>query len=141
MNEHVFADSFSWIALVNTRDNYHKHVVELMTELFEKQTKLVTTNYVLLETINALSKSAHRKAVIELIRRIEISDNVAIIKISENIYQSAWKNYIRATDKEWGITDCTSFEIMKMFKITTAFTNDHHFEQAGFNILLRVEST
>lgn len=136
MSEQVFADSFPWIALANTRDNYHKRVAGLMGELFEQQTTLVTTSYILLETINALSKAAHRKAVIELIRRIEMSDHVVVVKIMENIYHAAWKNYIRASDKEWGITDCTSFEIMKMFKITKAITKDHHFEQAGFKLLI-----
>jgi predicted nucleic acid-binding protein len=40
-------------------------------------------------------------------------------------------------DKEWSLTDCISFVVMNERGITDAFTNDHHFEQAGFQILLK----
>jgi uncharacterized protein len=40
-------------------------------------------------------------------------------------------------DKEWSLTDCMSFVVMRERGITDALTNDHHFEQAGFRILLK----
>jgi len=40
-------------------------------------------------------------------------------------------------DKEWGLTDCISFVVMKDRKLTDVLTTDHHFEQAGFKSLLR----
>jgi predicted nucleic acid-binding protein len=40
-------------------------------------------------------------------------------------------------DKEWSLTDCASFKIMKARGITEALAHDHHFEQAGFTALLR----
>ena len=40
-------------------------------------------------------------------------------------------------DKDWGITDCTSFEAMKVLDIKKAFTNDRHFEQAGFSLVVK----
>lgn len=39
-------------------------------------------------------------------------------------------------DKEWGITDCISFIIMKDYALTDALTADDHFRQAGFKPLL-----
>ncbi len=42
----------------------------------------------------------------------------------------------RMLDKEWGLVDCTSIAIANDLGITEIFTTDHHFEQAGFNILL-----
>jgi hypothetical protein len=39
-------------------------------------------------------------------------------------------------DKDWGLTDCISFVVMKDTKMTEALTTDHHFEQAGFKALL-----
>jgi predicted nucleic acid-binding protein len=32
---------------------------------------------------------------------------------------------------------CTSFVVMKKYAIRDAFTNDHHFEQAGFEALIK----
>lgn len=40
-------------------------------------------------------------------------------------------------DKDWSLTDCISFVVMKDLKITEALTGDHHFEQAGFVALLK----
>jgi len=41
------------------------------------------------------------------------------------------------TDKEWSLIDCISIIIAEEFRITDIFSNDHHFEQAGFNILMK----
>jgi len=40
-------------------------------------------------------------------------------------------------DKEWSLTDCISFVVMRDASLTEALTGDHHFEQAGFSALLR----
>src|SRR5208282_5143253 len=40
-------------------------------------------------------------------------------------------------DKEWSLTDCISFVVMNERGMTDALTSDHHFEQAGFQILLK----
>jgi predicted nucleic acid-binding protein len=41
------------------------------------------------------------------------------------------------TGKEWSLTDCISFVVMNERKIRRALAYDHHFEQAGFEPLLR----
>jgi uncharacterized protein len=40
-------------------------------------------------------------------------------------------------DKSWSLTDCISFAVMNDRGITRAMAYDHHFEQAGFEALLR----
>jgi predicted nucleic acid-binding protein len=42
-------------------------------------------------------------------------------------------------DKEWSLTDCVSFVVMQDEGISDALTGDKHFEQAGFNALLKIE--
>jgi predicted nucleic acid-binding protein len=44
--------------------------------------------------------------------------------------------YSSRADKEWGVVDCFSFELMRIRGVTQALTADHHFEQAGFTALL-----
>ena len=46
-------------------------------------------------------------------------------------------SFYLAVDKEWSLTDCTSFVVMQEEGLTDALTTDHHFEQAGFTVLLR----
>src|SRR5437899_12166806 len=40
------------------------------------------------------------------------------------------------SDKEWGLTDCISFALMKQEGIAEALTADAHFRQAGCKALL-----
>jgi len=39
-------------------------------------------------------------------------------------------------DKTWGLVDCVSFVVMRDEGISSAFTNDRHFQQGGFRCLL-----
>ena len=137
MTRSVFVDSFAWIASINRSDNYHDICLKTVAELLHKQVKLFTTNYVILETINALSKADFRKAVIEFVNKLEQSPSVEIITITEDTYRKAWRLYTQRMDKDWGITDCTSFEVMKMYSMKKVFTNYKHFEQAGFSLLIK----
>ena len=45
--------------------------------------------------------------------------------------------YKRMADKEWRLTDCALFELMKARGISKALAHDSHFEQAGLIVLLR----
>ena len=134
MTEAIFVDSFAWIVAINKSDNYHRASIKAVERLLKKKLKLITTNYVVVETINALSKAEYRKAVIAFIDKLEKSPSVEIFKITDEIYKSAWTLYQNRMDKDWGITDCTSFEVMQTLDIKVAFTNDKHFEQAGYSI-------
>jgi uncharacterized protein len=44
--------------------------------------------------------------------------------------------YSNRLDKDWGAIDCISFVIMQEHNLIEALTIHHHFEQAGFQILL-----
>ncbi len=137
MTEVVFVDTFGWVAVINKSDNYHKICLKTLKLFLRKKVKFITTNYVIIETINALSKVEFRKAVIGFINKLEKSPSVEIIKITDEIYNNAWILYQKRTDKDWGITDCTSFEVMRILNIKKAFTFDRHFEQAGYSLALQ----
>ena len=137
MIEPIFVDSFAWIAAINKSDNYHEISLRILEELLNKHAKLITTNYVVVETINALIKAELRKTVIEFIDKLGKSPSVQIVKITDEIYNNAWTLYQQRMDKDWGIIDCTSFEVMQMFNIRKAFTGDKHFEQAGYSLIVK----
>lgn len=44
--------------------------------------------------------------------------------------------YAARPDKDWSVTDCISFVVMRDEGMTHALTGDRHFEQAGFKALL-----
>ena len=61
---------------------------------------------------------------------------VTIIPASHDLFREGLFLYSRRRDKDWPLTDCISFVVMEDEEIHDALTGDHHFEQAGFRILL-----
>jgi hypothetical protein len=48
----------------------------------------------------------------------------------------AFDLYASRLDKDWGLTDCISFVVMRDRKTTRALTTDEHFAQASFEVIL-----
>lgn len=133
----VFLDTGFAIALSSPRDAHHDLAVQISEQLEINQTSLVTTQAVIIEVGNALSKQAFRHAAIELIESLTQDPSAEIVPISEHLYASAFDLYRNRRDKEWGLTDCISFVVMEERGLTAALTVDRHFEQAGFQALMR----
>jgi predicted nucleic acid-binding protein len=133
----VFLDTAFAIALSAPTDQYHPQALRLAEDLETAQAQMVTTRAVMLEIGNALAQLRYRQAAIELLNALELDPTVEIIPLSETLYQQAVQMYATRPDKEWGLTDCVSFVVMQTRGITTALTTDHHFVQAGFQILLK----
>ena len=133
----VFLDTAYAIALSSPRDEYHAKAVELAEQLESNGIKLITTRAVVLEIGNALARQRHREASVALLQSLERDPNVEIVPLTEALYARGLELYQNRSDKEWGITDCISFVIMRERGFSDALTTDEHFEQAGFVALLR----
>jgi hypothetical protein len=107
-----------------------------MTQLRRQNALLTTTDFVLVEVANSLSAPAFRSQTIALIDGLRALRNVNIVPASAPLLAEGWQLYCSRPDKEWSLTDCVSFVVMRQENITQAFTSDHHFEQAGFVKLL-----
>lgn len=128
----IFVDTAAWIALLNTSDALHKPAKQVMNQLQQQKAFLVTTEFVLLEVADALSAPAVRAQTITFINGLRQLNILQIIPVSQALFTNGWQLYSQRPDKEWGLTDCTSFVVMTQEQITIAFTSDHHFQQAGF---------
>jgi uncharacterized protein len=133
----VFLDTSYVIALVSPQDNYHQKALTIAEILEKNSINLITTQAILLEIGNALSKQKYRQVAISLLNSLEIDPKVEIVELSNELYQEAFKLYCQRQDKEWGLVDCISFIVMKKKQITEALTTDIHFQQAGFRALLK----
>ena len=132
----VFVDTVAWIALLNANDALHAAARRLMGGFPQEDTRLVPTEFVLLEVADALSAPSIRPktvAFIEGLRRLPV---LRVIPAGERLLADGWALYSQRLDKNWSLTDPTSFVAMTQEQITQAFTSDHHFEQAGFANLL-----
>ncbi|MCS6839767.1 MAG: PIN domain-containing protein [Roseiflexus sp.] len=134
MSDKVFIDTVFVIALVNRRDTYHAKALEL-SDLFD-QKLFLTTDVVLLEIGNALARNFKQQSI-EIIDSFLSSSDVEIVHLTPQLFERAYSLYKQYQDKEWGLIDCISFEVMREAGVTAALTFDQHFVQAGFQALMR----
>ena len=137
MRENIFVDTSAWLALANTNDKWHQKARQIRQNLIEQDCKFWVSEYVIVEIGNSLSRISFRQIATNLIDSIIASKEIKLIHINYALFNESWHLYKERHDKEWSLTDCTSLKIMTKYRIKTAFTNDHHFEQAGFQILLK----
>lgn len=132
----AFLDASYAIALAAPADQHHQRAVELANRIEVRGVHLITTRGVVLEIGNALSRLRHRSAAVALLAAIESDPNIDVVPLSEPLFKQGFELYRSRQDKEWGLTDCISFVVMRERGLLDALTADDHFRQAGFRALL-----
>lgn len=132
----AFLDTAYLAALVNTRDQWHAAAVQWQQRLAETKRSLVTSEFVLIEIADCLAAVKYRGHATRIIDALRGSELVTVAPASADLFQSALEIYARRADKDWGMTDCSSFAIMSGAGLREALTADDHFRQAGFRALL-----
>ncbi len=131
----VFADTGYWIAVLNPKDDWHSRAIDASNAL--GKARLMTTEMVLDELLAALSKVPVRPLVIKCVEAIRSNPNIEVVPQTSIQFSEAFDSYRRVSDKDWSLTDCASFALMRERGLSEALAHDHHFEQAGFTALLR----
>jgi len=78
---------------------------------------------------NAAARKPYRQTVDELRRHL---DPHLLLSPEPGEWTQAWEAYVRGDGAGAGIVDQFSFLIMRRLGINEAFTNDRHFQAAGF---------
>ena len=129
----IFMDTNGWVALNSKNDSFHGVAIDLNRKLLKDNYRYVTTNFVLDETYTCLSMRVSHYSAVDFGEKIRQSKTVQVIHINNYMEDMAWMTFRQYFDKNFSFTDCTSFAVMRQLDITSAFTNDHHFEQMGFS--------
>ncbi len=131
----VFVDTGGWIALLVSRDLYHKKAVSYYTGLSQQNVLLMTTNYVLMETYTRIRyDDGHAKALQfhDVIQKAVEVSRVKIEWITPAVHNEAWKIFRDYKDQEFSFVDCTSFVVAKKVKVNEVFGFDQGFIVMGF---------
>lgn len=132
----IFVDTAYVSARVNTRDQWHASAVAWEASLSRTRLPLVTTEFVLIEVADSLAGVRLRFAAAHMIATMRSSPWVHVIPASSELFAAAFVLYRDRPDKDWGLTDCSSFVVMRERGLAEALTTDTHFRQAGFRPLL-----
>lgn len=131
----VFVDTSYVLALFNKSDEFHSKAVALK-DLTRRPNTVITTEAILLEIGNALSKKDMRQKCSSFIKGFYETDNIEVVPITTSLIKDSLEFFEKRPDKEWGLVDCVSFVVMKRRSVKYALAADDHFVQAGFKALL-----
>ena len=137
MKSPVFIDTGYVLALVNTADEYHERASAVSRQIMPP---FVTTEAVLTELGNALSRARWRALGYATIQDLRADPNIEVVPVDSALFERALALYGARMDKEWGLTDCVSFMVMQERNSTQVLSTDRHFVQAGFANLLASSS-
>lgn len=132
----VFLDTSFVIALENKDDPCHARAKALDDELLRQGANLLCHWGILLEIADGYARLARRAKGWQLLGKLTSESGYELLPITEPLLQEGLDLYHARIDKEWGLTDCISFVLMKQRGITEALSAEIHFRQAGFTAML-----
>ena len=133
----IFVDSGAWIALLNRRDQHHDDAVVIYTTLKQQKVQLLTTDYVIDETVTWLRYRVNHAIAVQFLDLIESSraiDVLTLVAIDRILFRAAEQLFRQYDTARLSFTDCTSFAICQQHNISEAFAFDQHFPMVGITL-------
>lgn len=133
----LFVDTAGWMACADAGDPAHEPACKARDAALEAGLLLVTTDYVMDETLTLIRMRLGLPAAKLWWEQIEGSLRVRWEWVGAERAEKARKAFFRYRDKNYSFTDCTSFVVMQELRLKEALTTDRHFRQMGFQLLPR----
>ena len=131
----TFVDTAGWMACADAADPLHARSAASRDHLLESGHSLVTTDFVLDETLTLIRLRLGLPAAERWWGQVDRSPRLKWERISPERMEKARALFFRYQDKPFSFTDCTSFVVMRELRLTQALTTDRHFRQMGFHLL------
>ncbi len=136
-----FVDTWAWVALALRDDQHHEMAVAVYRSLLVKRERLVTSDYILDESITLLmgrDTSGRATQFVDALLQRTAQDGLILESIDRQRFDQAWALRKRYTDHPAiSFTDFTSIVVMEFLGITRIFSGDNHFIQVnrGFHLV------
>lgn len=126
----VYVDTSAFLAVLDSREEYHAAARETWQQLIGKEEILVVNNYVLVETFALIQNRLGLEAV-----KAFQQDVVPLLQIDwmdEVAHSASIAALLVANRRLLSLVDCASFHSMRRLELDTVFTFDKHFAEQGF---------
>lgn len=129
----IFADTSFFKAFVDEKDDFHEDAVRILMKIETSNENLLTTNYILDETVTLIRVKCGLEKVRDLKKALEEVQKIIIRRVLPVDEKNAW-NWFWNDWSNLSFTDCVSFALMKRLDLKRVATFDEHFQRAGFEV-------
>lgn len=133
----VFVDTGGWYAVASANDKYHDLGTRYFQDLLDTGAHLLTSDYVLDETLTRLRYDAGHSTARAFWQRIEEAQRanfMTLLRVDEAVWVAALESFFRYDDQEFSLTDCTSFVLAPTHQVDEVFAFDGHFVMFGLMV-------
>lgn len=130
----VMVDTSAYFALTSPRDTNHGTAQLIARELAHQQWQLITTNFLLAEIHALLLNRINGVVAGRMLQSIE-QGTTKVIRVTEADESRAREILTLYNDKDFTLTDATTFAIMVRLRIGSVFSFDKNFTQYGLIVL------
>jgi uncharacterized protein len=132
----AFVDTSVLYALVDKRDTHHAAARDTVGSLLRSGRLLVTSDYVVAETINLANARGGTHVALRILDLLERSAGIRVEWIGPLRFDQAKAFFRKHADHSYSFTDCSSFVVMRELRLTDALTTDRHFREVGLQVLV-----
>jgi uncharacterized protein len=128
----VFIDTSAFFALLDQDEN-HRVAAGAWKKILESTPRLITSNYILVETVALLQSRLGIEAV--RLFQSEMVPAIHIEYVSADLHRLGIGALLSAGKRRLSLVDCISFEMMRHLGLDHVFTFDAHFRGQGFKTI------
>jgi uncharacterized protein len=127
----VFVDTSAFLSVLDRSDTRHKLAGATWLRLLnQKDTTLVCTSYVLLESITLIQRRLGMTYVQTF--QASITPVLQVAWVDPALHGMGMEMMLAANHRRLSLVDCVSFAIMRQRGVSHYFAFDEHFAEQGF---------
>ena len=130
----VFVDTGGWYAVCVPEDTHHSVAARYYADLAIHRTLLLTSDYVLDETLTRIRYDVSLDGALASWTRIELAikqNRLRVLRVDESVWERAMGVFRKFSDQKLSFTDCTSFVLAQDAGAEEVFGFDSHFALVG----------
>jgi predicted nucleic acid-binding protein len=128
-----FVDTSAFLAVLNISDKNHDKAKVVWTRLIEQRAVLVTSNYVVLETLAVLQNRQGLRAL--QMFHGDVYPVLTVEWVSRETHERGMAGVLASSRRDLSVVDCVSFDVMRQLGVRSAFAFDKHFDEQGFDMV------
>jgi predicted nucleic acid-binding protein len=129
----VFIDTSALYALLDRTDENHLKTKREWNRILDEDYTLVTSNYILVETLALLQNRIGMEAVRGF--QEDVFPVLYLEFITPKIHSLGMASLLSSSRRRLSLVDCISFEVMRESGIKKVFAFDPHFKEQGFEVV------